>query len=109
MAAAGVAGRTTASRRAAAANMRRIGFRSFEERGPQPRAAEGGPATGPHGAARDDGEVPEVEVRPVSTVDDVLRGELLTCWTDVSNAGGAVGFVPPVTEGDVAPVLARLL
>jgi GNAT superfamily N-acetyltransferase len=50
-----------------------------------------------------------VEVRAVSTVDDVLRGELLTCWTDVSNAGGAVGFVPPVTEDDVAPVLARLL
>jgi GNAT superfamily N-acetyltransferase len=50
-----------------------------------------------------------VEVRAVSTVDDALRGELLTCWTDVSNAGGAVGFVPPVTEDDVAPVLARLL
>lgn len=46
------------------------------------------------------------EVRAVSTVDDVLRKELLTCWTDVSNAGGAVGFVPPVTEDDVAPVLA---
>jgi GNAT superfamily N-acetyltransferase len=27
----------------------------------------------------------------------------------VSNAGGAVGFVPPVTEDDVAPMLARLL
>jgi hypothetical protein len=38
--------------------------------------------------------VPEVEVRAVSAVDDVLRGELLACWTDVSNAGGAVGFVP---------------
>lgn len=45
----------------------------------------------------------------MSAVDDALRGELLTCWTDVSNAGGAVGFVPPVTEDDVAPVLARLL
>ena len=45
----------------------------------------------------------------MSTVDDVLRGELLRCWTDVSNAGGAVGFVPPVTEDDVAPVLDRLL
>ncbi len=54
-------------------------------------------------------DVPEVEVRAVSAVDDVLRGELLRCWTDVSNAGGAVGFVPPVTEDDVAPVLARLL
>lgn len=49
------------------------------------------------------------EVRPVSEVDDVLRQQLLTCWTDVTNAGGAVGFVPPVTEDDVAPVLDRLL
>jgi GNAT superfamily N-acetyltransferase len=60
-------------------------------------------------AARDDEVVPEVHVRAVSAVDDVLRGELLACWTDVSNAGGAVGFVPPVTEDDVAPVLGRLL
>jgi GNAT superfamily N-acetyltransferase len=55
------------------------------------------------------GHVPDVEVRAVSAVDDVLRGELLACWTDVSNAGGAVGFVPPVTQDDVAPVLGRLL
>jgi GNAT superfamily N-acetyltransferase len=53
--------------------------------------------------------VSDVEVRAVSAVDDVLRGELLACWTDVTNAGGAVGFVPPVTQDDVAPVLARLL
>ena len=45
----------------------------------------------------------------MSAVDDVLRGELLACWTDVTNAGGAVGFVPPVTQEDVAPVLGRLL
>jgi GNAT superfamily N-acetyltransferase len=50
-----------------------------------------------------------VEVRAVSAVDDVLRRDLLSCWTDVTNAGGAVGFVPPVTEDDVAPVLDRLL
>ncbi len=49
------------------------------------------------------------EVRVVSQVDDVLRRELLTCWTDVSNAGGAVGFVPPVTEDDVVPLLEKLL
>ena len=48
-------------------------------------------------------------VRAVSVVDDRLRAELLTCWTDVSNDGGAVGFVPPVTEDDVAPVLDKLL
>jgi GNAT superfamily N-acetyltransferase len=49
------------------------------------------------------------EVRPVSAVDDALRQEMLDCWTDVSNAGGAVGFVPPVTEEDVVPLLDRLL
>ncbi len=49
------------------------------------------------------------DVRAVAEVGDVLRRELLTCWTDVTNAGGAVGFVPPVTEDDVAPVLDRLL
>ena len=48
-------------------------------------------------------------VRAVSVVDDRLRAELLACWTDVSNAGGAVGFVPPVKQDDVAPVLERLL
>lgn len=30
-----------------------------------------------------------------------LRAAILTLWTDASNAGGAVGFVPPVTEDDV--------
>ena len=49
------------------------------------------------------------EVRAVSDVDDALRQELLTCWTDVTNAGGAVGFVPPVTEDDVVPLLDKLL
>lgn len=49
------------------------------------------------------------EVTAVTVVDDVLRAQLLTCWTDVSNAGGAVGFVPPVTEDDVSPVLDKLL
>jgi GNAT superfamily N-acetyltransferase len=48
-------------------------------------------------------------VRAVSAVDGRLRAELLACWTDVSNAGGAVGFVPPVTRDDVAPVLDKLL
>jgi GNAT superfamily N-acetyltransferase len=58
--------------------------------------------------SREDGPV-GAEVRAVSVVDDSLRRELLCCWTDVTNAGGAVGFVPPVTEDDVAPVLDRLL
>jgi GNAT superfamily N-acetyltransferase len=45
------------------------------------------------------------EVSPIAAVDEELRAQLLSCWTDVSNAGGAVGFVPPVTAAEVAPVL----
>ncbi|MEV8094312.1 GNAT family N-acetyltransferase [Kitasatospora sp. NPDC085879] len=32
-----------------------------------------------------------------------LRAEIVALWTDVSNAGGAVGFVPPVTAEQVQP------
>ncbi|MEV6206579.1 GNAT family N-acetyltransferase [Kitasatospora sp. NPDC051914] len=32
-----------------------------------------------------------------------LRAEIIALWTDVSNAGGAVGFVPPVTAEQVRP------
>lgn len=53
--------------------------------------------------------MPAVDVRAVTTVDDALRAELLSCWVDVSNAGGAVGFVPPVSAEDVGPALDRLL
>jgi len=49
------------------------------------------------------------EVRPVTSVDEALRRDLLRCWTDVTNAGGAVGFVPPVTEEDIAPTLDDLV
>lgn len=34
-----------------------------------------------------------------------LRDELLRLWVDVSNAGGSVGFVPPVDPEDVRPRL----
>lgn len=34
-----------------------------------------------------------------------LRDAILTLWTDVSNAGGAVGFVPPVTPEAIRPAL----
>jgi GNAT superfamily N-acetyltransferase len=36
-----------------------------------------------------------------------LRDGILDLWTDVSNAGGAVGFVPPVTREDIRPELLR--
>ncbi|UUN28500.1 GNAT family N-acetyltransferase [Streptomyces sp. FIT100] len=32
-----------------------------------------------------------------------LRDGVLALWTEVSNAGGAVGFVPPVTPEDIRP------
>jgi GNAT superfamily N-acetyltransferase len=48
-------------------------------------------------------------VTAVGAVGARLREELLVCWTDVTNAGGAVGFVPPVTRDDVAPVLDALI
>jgi GNAT superfamily N-acetyltransferase len=54
-------------------------------------------------------DVSDVEVREVSRVDDALRTAMLRCWVDVSNAGGAVGFVPPVTPEDVEPALEHLL
>ncbi|MEU5534026.1 GNAT family N-acetyltransferase [Streptomyces sp. NPDC020362] len=40
-------------------------------------------------------------------VDRALRDGILDLWTDVSNAGGAVGFVPPVTREEVRPELVR--
>ncbi|MFI7100111.1 GNAT family N-acetyltransferase [Streptomyces sp. NPDC050161] len=38
-----------------------------------------------------------------------LRDGLLSLWADVSNAGGAVGFVPPVTPEEIRPDLLRHL
>ncbi|WUH91591.1 GNAT family N-acetyltransferase [Streptomyces sp. NBC_00433] len=42
-------------------------------------------------------------------IDEDLREEVLALWADVSNAGGAVGFVPPVTPEDIRPDLDRSL
>ena len=46
-----------------------------------------------------------------SDVPDRLRRALIECWRDVANAGGAVGFAEevPVTEDDVAPVVAEIV
>ncbi len=38
-------------------------------------------------------------------IDPALREGILSLWADVSNAGGAVGFVPPVTADDIRPAL----
>jgi GNAT superfamily N-acetyltransferase len=40
---------------------------------------------------------------------DGLQAEIVACWTDVTNAGGSVGFVPPVAMDDVLPVAVRSL
>ncbi|MFJ5969966.1 GNAT family N-acetyltransferase [Streptomyces sp. NPDC093060] len=42
-------------------------------------------------------------------VSPALRDEVLTLWADVSNAGGSVGFVPPVTMDEIRPELVRHL
>ncbi|GGN58058.1 N-acetyltransferase [Streptomyces kronopolitis] len=43
------------------------------------------------------------------SVTPALRDGICALWTDVSNADGAVGFVPPVTPEDVRPELLRHL
>ncbi|MGI5197328.1 N-acetyltransferase family protein [Streptomyces sp. CA-288835] len=43
------------------------------------------------------------------TVDPALRDGILTLWADVSNAGGAVGFVPPVAPDAIRPELIKHL
>jgi GNAT superfamily N-acetyltransferase len=35
---------------------------------------------------------------------DALRVRIIALWADVTNAGGAVGFVAPVTEDELRPV-----
>ncbi|MFJ8887896.1 GNAT family N-acetyltransferase [Streptomyces sp. NPDC102402] len=41
--------------------------------------------------------------------DRALRDGITALWVDVSNAGGAVGFVPPVTGDEVRPELVKHL
>jgi GNAT superfamily N-acetyltransferase len=40
-------------------------------------------------------------------VTPALRDEILRLWTDVSNAGGPVGFVAPVTSEEIRPELVK--
>ena len=42
-------------------------------------------------------------------VTPALRDGLLDLWADVSNAGGSVGFVPPVAREDIRPELVKHL
>jgi GNAT superfamily N-acetyltransferase len=41
--------------------------------------------------------------------DSTLHDQLVSLWADVTNAGGAVGFVPPVRPAAVAPEAAKHL
>jgi len=43
------------------------------------------------------------------SVTPALRDGICALWSDVSNADGAVGFVPPVTQDDIRPELLRHL
>ncbi|WP_431035836.1 N-acetyltransferase family protein [Streptomyces sp. P6-2-1] len=42
-------------------------------------------------------------------VDFRLRDEVLDLWAKVTNAGGSVGFVPPVTPEEIRPQLVKQL
>lgn len=42
-------------------------------------------------------------------IDPALREGILSLWADVTNAGGAVGFVPPVTADDIRPTMIKQL
>ncbi len=50
-----------------------------------------------------------VTVERVDHVNDELQAWMVRCWVDVTQAGGAVGFVPPVTVDDVRPVMDEAL
>ncbi|MYX76018.1 GNAT family N-acetyltransferase [Streptomyces sp. SID3915] len=41
--------------------------------------------------------------------DPALRDGITTLWADVTNAGGAVGFLPPVTPDEIRPELVKHL
>ncbi|GAA4210641.1 GNAT family N-acetyltransferase [Actinocatenispora rupis] len=49
----------------------------------------------------------ETRVNPTVTAD--LVDEIAELWVRVTNAGGAVGFVPPVTVDDIRPTAERTL
>lgn len=47
--------------------------------------------------------------RTPTKVTTALRAQIMDCWVAVTNAGGAVGFVPPITVEDVEPEVDRTL
>src|SRR5262245_27088713 len=50
-----------------------------------------------------------LQLSQAADVTPVLRDQLVACWVEVTNAGGAVGFpFPPVRATDVSPVLDQM-
>ena len=45
-----------------------------------------------------------IDIRINPPLDDALVAQLVAIWVDVSNAGGAVGFLPGVTPEQIAPI-----
>jgi GNAT superfamily N-acetyltransferase len=51
-----------------------------------------------------------LQITDPEAVTPALRQELIDCWIEVSNAGGAAGFpFPPVSASEVAPVADQLI
>jgi GNAT superfamily N-acetyltransferase len=53
-----------------------------------------------------------LQVRQLAHPGEVSAGrrrELIDCWVTVSNAGGAVGFLPPADSAQVSPAAAELI
>lgn len=47
---------------------------------------------------------PDISVVLDPDMDEDTEAELLTIWVDVTNGGGAVGFVPPVSRDDIKEI-----
>lgn len=73
--------------------------------------------TGPESQAPTGAAAPEVVVHRIGpgaategarrlAADNQFAGALITLWHKVSEAGGSVGFVPPVSRSEVAPLAA---
>ncbi|KUL34713.1 acetyltransferase [Streptomyces sp. NRRL F-4489] len=50
-----------------------------------------------------------VRFEPDPAITPAVRDGICALWAEVTNAGGAVGYVPPVTPEDIRPELLRRL
>lgn len=49
------------------------------------------------------------QITTPAELESTKRRELINCWVEVTNKGGAVGFLPPVTVDDIEPVAAAMI